>query len=489
MFMELRAAREKAKLVVEEIWTRLKEYRSRRKPVFDKYVDPTLAWLAGNAAYIYGADRLLNVVFQHANSHGGLAKLATYAGLVMGWPYVNKHIIIPVARGIKEFHKKRIRKGVEATALSWVRTASQLGVLLALYNALSFGTTLGNFRYDGMRITRAFESDERKNQERIEEEKVASITPTALEALIPKKIGPVDIRETNPHSYYGRFLRVFRWSRILEKVEGEFGIPPGLLAGLAMRESFGDPLALNANDDGGAGLFMFQPGTAKLFGLKVWGNSNATGRDRNYGIKLRQWAESMNWDYERMSKEDERFDVEKSARAAAKYLKVEYKKYGSWDAALSAYNCGMPSRSPEDTDHVRSVRVYQRCYLKNVKELGEEVSESSLKEVERWFNRHFPPGKGAACSSQGSDYTDLPDFYFEFVRRNREGNDVFSYQVRRGDNPTVISRKFDRFDASVFGDKYENTGWRNVVNENGRILARINPKQEVFIVARKKQHR
>ncbi|MFN3873422.1 MAG: transglycosylase SLT domain-containing protein [Ignavibacterium sp.] len=38
---------------------------------------------------------------------------------------------------------------------------------------------------------------------------------------------------------------------------------------------------------------------------------------------------------------DERYDVEKSAEAACKYLKDAYQKFGSWTMAAAAYNAGM----------------------------------------------------------------------------------------------------------------------------------------------------
>ena len=172
-----------------------------------------------------------------------------------------------------------------------------------------------------------------------------------------------EVKVVSPYmTTQGRFERTYRWDKILDEIEDKYELPRGILKGLVMRESYGDPLRLNAMGDGGAGLFMFQPRTAKAYGLKVHGTSDRSSADKAHGAELKELVKKHNYDYGKLAVIDERFDVRKSAEAAAKYLRDDFKRYGSWDKALSAYNQGKPAPNASETKHVKAVREYQAYY-------------------------------------------------------------------------------------------------------------------------------
>ena len=132
----------------------------------------------------------------------------------------------------------------------------------------------------------------------------------------------VDLRRADLHERMDRELITFsyghtttllmikranRYFPIIEPILKECGVPDDLKY-LMVIESSVDIRALSPAK--AAGLWQFMPATGKEYGLEV--NANV----------------------------DERYHVEKATRAACKYLKEGYEKYGDWLTVAASYNAG-----------------------------------------------------------------------------------------------------------------------------------------------------
>lgn len=274
------------------------------------------------------------------------------------------------------------------------------------------------------------------------------------------------------NSIKGKALRTYRWDNILTKAEQKYKIPAGLLKGLVMRESRGDPLALNDSLDGGAGLYQFQPGVARSYGLKVLDDCRSTSADYAHGKKLRKFLRSVHYNYDRARAVDERFDVIKSTDAAARFLKRLYKRHGSWAKALSAYNRGRPARNPFRTRHVRGVYASRNYYLKHVK--GKHSVMKKRAEQKRPKKYKQRPVRNM-CDR------------FHFVTF-RGGMAVWKTRVMHGEYPYALARKFNKWDEKYAGNRYRHVKHTNIVGVSGRYIPpdKYTPGMYVYIKARRR---
>lgn len=101
--------------------------------------------------------------------------------------------------------------------------------------------------------------------------------------------------------------RSYRWFPVIESILKEEGVPDDFKYLSLIESGF-----VNAVSPSGAvGFWQFLPETAKQYGLEV--NDEV----------------------------DERYHIEKSTRAACRYFKEAYAKFGTWSMVAASYNMGM----------------------------------------------------------------------------------------------------------------------------------------------------
>jgi hypothetical protein len=150
----------------------------------------------------------------------------------------------------------------------------------------------------------------------------------------------------------GAINRVQQLRPIIEPILREERVPTELAA-IVLVESGGQPNALSPK--GARGIWQFMPDTARRYGLIV------------------------------TPERDERLDIQRSTRAAARYLRELYGQFGDWQLAFAAYNAGGDlveqaihrNRSRDFSKLSRSVPLETRKYVPAVVDATKMFSNPS----------------------------------------------------------------------------------------------------------------
>lgn len=142
------------------------------------------------------------------------------------------------------------------------------------------------------------------------ESRIISMMQEKTQARLKDMIKWVRLQRGLKDRYYRGLIRSYKYMEFIKKTFKEMGLPSELVYLPHVESSFNYKAYSKV---GAAGIWQFMRATARRFGLKV-----------GYII-------------------DERRDPLKATVAAAKLLKANYKKLGSWPLALTAYNHGARS--------------------------------------------------------------------------------------------------------------------------------------------------
>lgn len=597
--------------MIDEIVENLKNYRSKRKILLDRYTDHHLFWLSSNAAYVLGADKTLDFISQNVDSNEGLAMFGAYAGLIAGWSLTNRYVIKPLSKKIKKRNQKKIKDGKEATVGSWLRSVGQVGSLIALYSLSGFSGTLDNFKYDSQRVINAFA---REKQKPVIEEVVGRVLPE-INSFAGKKQKPVigsvvkrvlpayPIKKNGGHLFSGD-LEGYSLNGLYSHYTGISGKVPKQvdvdfnkqLKGLwerkiktsnnsVVKETFekrvkkyfsGKPTTMTLDNYVGEADISIKEinnnidwnKVGKLKGLSKSRldlvkaiSSSLNGRDLiSYALTEIMPGKS----HGKLNKGVFDFLLRNAGREYIELMPALYDKmtsfgpyqftsYAVFDAngkrdGASIINLALPNpnKIPGSVMYLTGNDHHKAAYLfaiNNIASLVKQLNRSqegtlykkwhknkddiikyiatahhlpsvARKAAKRWLDNDVEYDFVVSCSNAIRNYAEKTDSnwhsmystehlalnylkkskskaasaepFIDSHRKNSKGYNVFNYIVQKGDNPTSISREFNKWDEKK-KDRFHNTNHSNVVDKYGTFIGTdIKPGQQLYLLARRR---
>lgn len=333
---------------------RVKDIVERRSKYIAEKLNPTLTRITVDvgalAGIVYGADQLPYLSSPTVAALGGGAALGLY--------------------GLDKLVSRLIRGRVEQRPMtSRLQTAALAGILaVSGYSSSDKAVDIYN---DIKSIVSTVNGSSPTDIDEVKAKEDAQKLPVSRDYALPDFSS---IQLAKKGTNIGDVQRTYRWKPVIEAVERKYGIPRGVLGGLVMQESYGDPLQPNATGDGGIGLVHTQGTTAKILGLHIYGNSY-NDHDPKHGKQLDRMFDDCGYVIECVAENDDRAHPLKNLDAIARYMLQGYRAHGNWDAAIQwVRGPGLVNKSTG------------RRYLSRVKD-KRQAFNTLIAQAEKDFNR------------------------------------------------------------------------------------------------------
>jgi len=329
-------------MAVKEIFNIVKKVAKKInhvKPKIDSWGLPVLTYAAGNAGILYGAFKV-----SESDLSDPAKILIGLGGGAVGY-VINRYPLKSFAKVTRKYSLQKARTNRHAGILNWLLTAGLAFGIIETSPAIV--DNIDTIIYD--------------------------IKRPRAEDLFVKGKNLNDVKLAKKNTLTGRIQRTERWRCLTDTLEKKNGMPEGILRYIIMEESFGDPFEIN-KDDGGAGLINTQPAVANEEGLKVYQNCKKL-ISKEHAQELLKLIKKFDHNLDSLAKYDDRFDSKKLLSKRSKSLIDSYAKFGNWDDAIAAVNCGGDGvynkngkYTPRAQRYLGRIKGWERGYKNHYKE-------------------------------------------------------------------------------------------------------------------------